>query len=54
MRLSANLAHKPTPHTTSHPSPYLVIVQLSEWELGGAKIVLSDMGILIQMVQYLR
>jgi hypothetical protein len=49
MRLTANIAHSRAPLTTSHPSPYAVIIPLGEWEEGGAKMIMPQMGIFTQM-----
>jgi hypothetical protein len=45
MGLTASIAHCRASLTTSHPSPYAVIIPLGEWEEGGANIIMPQMGI---------
>jgi hypothetical protein len=49
MHLTANIAHSRAPLTTSHLSPYAVIVPLGEWKEGGAKIIMPQIAISTQM-----
>jgi hypothetical protein len=49
MRLTVKIAYSRAPSTTSHPSPYAVIISLGEWEEGGTKMIMPQMGISNQM-----
>ena len=49
MRLTAKIAYSRAPLTTSHPSPYTVIIPRGQWEEGVTKMIMRQMGVFSQM-----